>query len=200
MDKRYLHHVWTKLRWLKPWYFLVLAIIATAVCVFALRANNEHMVQLRNAVYQADKDNGDVAGALRDLQAYVTSHMNTDLSSGSNAVYPPIQLKYTYERLVQAQKDAQTSSQLYTQAQHYCESRNSVDFSGRNRVPCIEQYVQSHGGAKPSTIPDALYKFDFVSPRWSTDLAGWSLLAAMLLWLSFAVSLLVRLWFKHNTK
>ena len=149
MDKRHLHHVWTKLRRLKPWYFLALAVITTAVCVFALRANNQHMVQLRDTVYQADKDNGDVSGALRNLQAYVTSHMNTDLSSGPNGVYPPIQLKYTYERLVQAQKDAQTSNQLYTKAQHYCEGRNSVDFSGRNRVPCIEQYVQSHGGAKP---------------------------------------------------
>ncbi len=198
MDKRHLHHAWTKLRRLKPWYFLVLAVIATATCVFALRANNQHMVQLRDTVYQTDKDNGDVTGALRNLQVYVTSHMNTDLSSGSNAVYPPIQLKYTYERLVQAQKDAQTSSQLYTKAQHYCEGRNSVDFSGRNRVPCIERYVQSHGGAKPSTVPDALYKFDFVSPRWSADLAGWSLLAACLFWLLFAVSLLAKLWFKRH--
>lgn len=200
MDKRHLHHTWTKIRRLKPWYFLVLAVIATAVCVFALRANNQHMAQLRGAVYSTDKDNGDVNGTLRNLQSYVTSHMNTNLNSGPNSVYPPIQLKYTYQRLTQAQKDAQTTSQLYTQAQHYCEGRNSVDFSGRNRVPCIEQYVQAHGGAKPQTIPDALYKFDFVSPRWSPDLAGWSLLAAILLWLLFIASLLTKLWFRHYAK
>jgi hypothetical protein len=200
MDKRHLHHTWTKLRRLKPWYFLVLAVIATAVCVFALRANNQHMAQLRGAVYSADKDNGDVNGTLHNLQSYVTSHMNTNLNSGPNSVYPPVQLKYTYQRLTQAQKDAQTSSQLYTKAQHYCEGRNSVDFSGRNRVPCIEQYVQAHGGTKPQTIPDALYKFDFVSPGWSPDLAGWSLLAAILLWLLFIASLLAKLWFKHYAK
>lgn len=201
MDKRRLHHTWTKLRWLKPWYFAVLAIIATAVCVMALRANNEHMIQLRAKVYSADKNGGDVSTALKNLQAYVTTHMNTDLSSGPNAVYPPIQLKYTYERLVQqAQKAAQPGSQLYTEAQHHCEQLNSVDFSGRNRVPCIEQYIQSHNGSKVQDIPDALYKFDFVSPRWSPDLAGWSMLAAILLWLAFVISLLARLWFRHYAK
>lgn len=200
MDKRRLHHFWTRVRWLKPWYFLALAIISTLLCVFALRANNEHMVELRDAVYRADKNNKDVVSALRNLQSYVTSHMNTDLSSGQGAVYPPIQLKYTYERLVKAQQDAQSSGQLYTQAQHYCEKQNSVDFSGHNRVPCIEQYVVSHGGAKPATIPDALYKFDFVSPRWSPDLAGWSLLAAIVSWLLFIISLVVRLWFRHYTR
>ncbi|HVX48120.1 MAG TPA: hypothetical protein VHA05_02070 [Candidatus Saccharimonadales bacterium] len=200
MDKRQTHHTWTQIRWLKPWYFALLAVIATIICVFALRANNEHMVKLRGAVYSADKNNGDVTGALKDLQAYVTTHMNTDLSNGPTSVYPPIQLKYTYQRLVDAQQAAQSNSQLYTAAQHYCEQQDPVDFSGHNRVPCIEQYVESHGGSKPQAIPDALYKFDFVSPRWSPDLAGWSLLAAIILWLLFVIDLLISLWFKHYTK
>ncbi|HET7060293.1 MAG TPA: hypothetical protein VFH99_03205 [Candidatus Saccharimonadales bacterium] len=201
MDRRYLYHIWTKVRWIKPWYFLTLAVISTLICVFALRANNQHMVRLRDAVYTADKNNGDVAGTLRNLQSYVTSHMNTNLNGGPNAVYPPIQLKYTYQRLVQAQNAAaQGGNQLYTEAQHYCEQQDPVDFSGHNRVPCIEQYVQSHGGVQQSTIPDALYKFDFVSARWSPDLAGWSLLAAALCWLLFVVSQIARLWLKHSVK
>src|SRR5689334_17699523 len=131
MNKRKLHHAWTRTRWLKPWYFLTLAAISTVICVFALRANNQHMIKLREAVYAADKNGGDVKGALKDLQAYVTSHMNTDLSAGNTSVYPPIQLKYTYDRLVQAQKDqfTQANAQLYTDAQHYCEGLNSTDFS-----------------------------------------------------------------------
>jgi hypothetical protein len=200
MDKRRLHHTWTKLRWFKPWYFLVLAIVATVICVLALRANNEHMIHLRDAVYKADQKGGDVKGTLRDLQSYVTSHMNTNLDSGPDAVYPPIQLKYTYERLQSKARAVQGNSQLYTTAQHYCEKQNSVDFSGHNRVPCIEKYVQSHGGGKPVVIPDALYKFDFVSPTWSPDLAGWSLLSAIILWLLFLTSIIVRFWFKHFTK
>lgn len=198
MDKRRRHHLWTKLRWIKPWYFLAIAIISTVVCVFALRANNQHMVGLRDAVYMADKNDTEVAGALGGLQAYVTAHMNTNLDVGPNSAYPPIQLKYTYERLVEAQnKAAEPSSQLYTEAQHYCEQQNSVDFSGHNRVPCIEQYVQSHGGTKAAAaIPDALYKFDFVSPKWSPDLAGWSMAVAGISWALFIVTLVAGRWLR----
>jgi hypothetical protein len=200
MNKRYLHHVWTKIRRIRPWYFLVVAVVSTLVCVLALRANNQHMVELREAVYAADRNNTDVNAALRNLQAYVTSHMNTNLSSGPNAVYPPIQLKYTYDRLAQAQAGGQTGDQLYNAAQSYCEQQNSTDVSGRNRVPCIEQYVQSHGGgqAPAANVPDALYKFSFVSPRWSPDLAGWSLVVAVISWMLFVAGFIANRWFKRH--
>ena len=203
MNKRRLHHAWTKLRRIKPWYFLIIAIISTVVCVLALRANNQHMAKLRNVVYSADKNNGDVEGALKQLQAYVTSHMNTDVSSGTGSVYPPIQLKYTYDRLLQTQQSqlAQTNTQLYTEAQHYCEQQNPVDFSGHNRVPCIEQYVSSRtpDAVQLPVIPAALYEFSFASPSWSPDLAGWSLVVAVLSGLLFVVTFVGGLWFRHNT-
>jgi hypothetical protein len=161
------------------------------------------MVKLRNAVYTADKNNTDVETSLKQLQSYVTSHMNTNLSSGNGSVYPPIQLKYTYDRLVQTQSSqlSQTNTQLYTDAQHYCEQQDPVDFSGHNRVPCIEQYVSSRtpDAVQLPAIPDALYKFSFVSPTWSPDLAGWSLMVAVVSGLLFIVTLLVKLWFRHNT-
>jgi hypothetical protein len=198
MNKRRLHHLWTKLRWIKPSYFLVVAVAMTLICIFALRANNEHMIKLRSAVYAADKSNGNVESALEQLQAYVTTHMNTNLDSGNGTVYPPIQLKYTYQRLLQAQSQAAatTNTQLYTEAQTYCQQQDSVDFSGRNRVPCIEQYVQTHDTQLP-TIPAALYEFSFISPSWSPDLAGWSLLAASFSAVMLIVSLLAKLWFRH---
>jgi len=195
MNKRRLHHLWTKLRVAKPVYFVVIALISGLVCIFALRANNQHMLKLRDTVYSTDRANGDVQTALNNLQAYVTAHMNTNLSTGTS-VYPPIQLKYTYQRLVQAQTDrlAQSNTQLYTDAQHYCEQQNSTDFSGHNRVPCIEQYVQTH--ATPSQLPQipaALYKFSFVSPRWSPDLAGWTMLIAIVSGLIAVILFLLRL-------
>jgi hypothetical protein len=199
MNKRHLHHIWKRLRLIKPWYFLALAIISAVICIFALRANNEHMVKLRAAVYSADQNNGDVEGALLKLQAYVTAHMNTDLSAGPNAVYPPIQLKYTYNRLLEAESDQvnQTNSQLYTTAQQYCERQDPTDFSGHNRVPCTEQYIETHG-ATLAAIPNALYEFDFTAPRWSPDLAGWSLVVAILSALLFIITFATRRWFKHN--
>src|SRR5215467_9835129 len=126
MDKRRLHHLWTKFRLVKPRYFLAIAVVSVVICVFALRANNEHMIKLRSAVYTADQNDTNVQSSLQALQAYVTAHMNTNLSAGPDPVYPPIQLKYTYDRLVQAQSDslAQTNTQLYTNAQHYCEEQD----------------------------------------------------------------------------
>lgn len=201
MNKRHLHHVWTKFRLVRPWYFLVLALISGAICVSALRSNNEQMIKLRNVVYAADKAGSDVQAPLKALQSYVTTHMNTNLSAGPNAVYPPIQLKYTYDRIVQAESDqlAQANSQLYTAAQAYCEALNHTDFSGHNRVPCIEQYVQSHTNQSVN-VPDALYKFDFVSPIWSPDLAGWSLVVTVLSALCFVISLIAKWWLKRAAK
>jgi hypothetical protein len=44
------------------------------------------MIELREQVFEADKEDGDVEGALRELREHVHSHMNTDLASGENAV------------------------------------------------------------------------------------------------------------------
>jgi hypothetical protein len=174
----------------KPLYLLAAAGVSCLIYVGGLRANYLTMDGLRSDVYQADKDDGDVRGSLTKLQHYVTSHMNTDLTRGNNPVYPPIQLQYTYERLQAANNSQLSNEKVYSDAQAYCEKANSSDFSGRNRVPCIQEYVSTHGANAPKTIPDSLYKFDFVSPAWSPDLAGWSavstvvlLLATILLWI-----------------
>jgi hypothetical protein len=197
MEKRKIRRLWRRFMILKPWHVLALAILSTVICVYALRANNEHMAKLRTEVYTADQKNGDVKGALTNLQAYVTTHMNTNLSTGANAVYPPIQLKYTYNRLVdeQSQQLATQNSQLYTQAEAYCQQTIPTGFSGRYRVPCIEQYVTSHGLQQPAVDP-SLYEFDFVSPVWSPDLAGWSLVVSVVLWILFVIRLAAQWWYK----
>lgn len=181
MNKRRLHSIWTKIRFLRPWMVFVVVLVSAVICAFALKANNQHMVGLRDAVYSADQKGGDVQITLENLQQYVTSHMNTKMDSGPSPVYPPIQLKFTYERLIQTRADqiAKNNTATYTEAQKYCEQQNATDFSGRNRVPCIEAYVQKQG-VKLAPISDALYKFDFVSPSWSPDLAGWSMVVTLL--------------------
>lgn len=199
MDKRRLHHIWTKVRAIKPWYFMAAALISGIVCVFALRDNNLHMVQLRDAVYAADKDNGDTEAALRNLRSYVYAHMNTNLSSGPNAVHPPIQLKYTYERLTKAQSAGANNNndEIYNQAQTYCEKAIPNGFSGSYRLTCIQDYVKQHGITSVQSVPKGLYQFDFVSAKWSPDLAGWSLVATVLLLLCALVSWLFRNVFRH---
>ena len=193
-------HITKTIKVIPPWIFLILAVASGFFAVSQLRANNQQMISLRQEVYEADKSNGDVQTSLQDLQAYVTRHMNTNLQSGATGVYPPVQLKYTYERLVKAKsEDAQKSnSEIYSDAQTFCEQQNAKDVSGRNRIPCIQQYVSSHSSTSVKTIPDALYKFDFVSPRWSPDSAGWSLLFASMLGILFIISFIYHRLVTHH--
>ena len=189
------------IRDVKPWYLFVLFLVSGLICIYALRANNEHMNVLRSDVYSADKSGGDVQTALKNLDNYVTSHMNTDLSSGPNGVYPPIQLTYSYTRDSSniAQTYEQQNSALYTEAEDYCQGQVPNGFSGRYRIPCIEQYISSHG-LKNANITSSLYEFDFVSPSWSPDLAGWSLVTTVLLGLAFVVSLFLKWYFNKQEK
>lgn len=198
MNKRHLHHLWTSIRRVKTWQLFGLCLVMVAVCVVALRANNLQMVRLRNDVYQADQNNTNVVQSLQNLRAYVQAHMNTNLDDGTTAVYPPIQLKYTYQRLQQAEQQRVTSvnASLYPAAQAYCQQQDPTDFSGHNRVPCIESYVAQYG-AKVQTIPDSLYKFSFISPTWSPDLAGWTLVLAILLLIATVVRYLAGRFVKH---
>ena len=184
----------------KPWMLAAAAVPSALTCVLALRANNLKMVELRQAVYDADKNNGDIEKALYALRQQVYGHMNTSLTSGPNAVHPPIQLKYTYERLVQAQGAAvagndSENSATYTEAQQYCESAVPNGVSGSFRLTCIQDYIKQHGlkTSQAQAVPKNLYQFDFVSPTWSPDLAGWTLVLTVALVLSAA-----GLWLKRH--
>jgi preprotein translocase subunit SecF len=178
---------WEGIRRAPYFPFLVLFIISGLICLASLRHNNTTMIGLRDQVYAADKSNGNVEAALDKLRAYVYGHMNTDLSSGSG-IKPPIQLSYTYARL--QQNEAQNSS-LYIDAKNYCEAKipASQSVSGRGRIECITQYVTDHG-AKPVNVPQGLYQFDFISPAWSPDLAGWSLVATVIFFAGLVISFL----------
>jgi hypothetical protein len=184
MSAKRFYGAWRLIKHLNVWYLLAAAIILTATSALALRQNNQTSIKLRNHVYQVDKDDGDIETALNQLRVHIYSHMFSGLSSPGGA-YPPIQLKYRYERLVAAQKakTGQSSSQIYTEAQGYCEQRFPIGLSGSGRIPCIENYVASHKAADAPTIPDALYKFDFAAPLWSPDLAGITMVLAAVCWL-----------------
>lgn len=164
------------------------------VSVLALRHNNEQMITYRAAVYEADKasDSAKLEASLRTLRSYIYGHMNTSLTSGANAVHPPIQLKYTYERAQAAQQAqlGQNNAGLYHEAQQACDAEHPGE-SGADAISCIEGYAISHG-LQVGQIPAALYKFDFVSAKWSPDLAGWSIVVAAVSGVGFLVVWFVR--------
>src|SRR5579863_9194315 len=173
--------VWQKFKAISYKVWLGLFLVSAIAAIFALRSNNEHMITLRNDVYAADKAGTGVEAALDKLRAYIYGHMNTNLSSGGNAIKPPIQLKYTYDRLESAAQASANNSALYTTAENYCQAQipASVSISGRGRIGCVQDYILNHGGKAAAPIPAALYEYDFVSPLWSPDLAGWLVLISI---------------------
>lgn len=202
MHKRKLHYVLKVVRRAPTVALLALLMVSIATFVLSYRHNNLTALQLRDNLLEVDKNNGDVESALHTLREYTYSHMNANLSGGTNNIYPPIQLKYRYERLVDAEKQRTTAANanLYTAAQDYCEQQIST---GRTitRVPCVQEYLASRGGAvQQKAIPDALYKFDFVSPVWSPDLAGWSMVASAILLFVLIVRVAVERWLVHRLR
>jgi hypothetical protein len=197
MDKRKLHHLWTRLRPVNAMYFLTAAGILLFIGVLAMRQNNLTAIKLRDEVAKVDEADGDVETALRNLREHVYAHMNSDLSGGSSNVQQPVQLKFRYERLIAAEKSrvSQENEKIYNAAQEDCERRFPQGLSGGGRVPCIEEYVSSRS-LKEQPIPDALYKFDFAAPAWSPDLAGISLVLSAIFLLLFFVRLALDWWIK----
>lgn len=200
MRKRHLHHILVQLHRMRSWYFVVAIVISGGIAVAALRHNNITALKLRDTVLTVDQQNGDVEGALRELREYVYSHMNSHLAVPGGA-YPPIQLKYRYERLMAAEKARAESAnaQLYTEAQRYCEAQIPT---GRSlyRIQCIQDYISQHGAAAQRAVPDSLYKFDFIPPTWSPDLAGWSLVLTGVLVLAFVTRTVLLFWLKHQVR
>jgi hypothetical protein len=188
MNKRKLNHELHQLKAVPIWTFLFLSIVFGLIAVFSLRSNNQKMIDLKDAVFAADEQDGDIETALKELREHVYGHMNTNLAAGDNAIKPPIQLKYRYERLLAAEqaKFGNTNEALYTAAQNHCEQQNPGGFSGSNRIPCIKEYIDAHGGeVKLAEIPKEAYMFDFVSPSWSPDMAGWSIVLAIIFFVLF---------------
>lgn len=195
-----INYVLRRVRRTKPLYLATAFVASGAVSVYALRQNNLTMVKHKQALFDADEKGEDVQKPLQDLQSYVLNHMNTSLATES--VYPPVQLKGTYDRLMAAEKARVDSanSGIYIEAQNFCESQNSTSVSGRHRVACVEQYVEDKGIAEVKAVPASLYQFDFVAPKWSPDFAGWSVVITVLVGAVLCSRLLLGWWYKKRTK
>jgi len=199
MHNHVINHTWKLLQKLSYWYFLVCFLLCGFVSVLALRNNNLQMINLRDSVVRADEKAGDINTALNNLRQYVYGHMNTDLTSGDSSIKPPIQLKNTYERLVvkEKQRVGDTNKQVSVEATAICEQRFPAGQLLSGRVQCVQDYI-TQNSTKEKEIPKELYQFDFVSPVWSPDLAGWSMLISTVLLIMFVIRLSIDIWFKHR--
>lgn len=151
------------------------------------------MVELRNNVIVADEQDSGLAEAIRQLNHHVFHHMNT-------AIVRPVELVNTYNRQAKAAIEAANQSSgrdIYAEATQVCE-RRGVPLA--SIAQCAADYAASNNpgvGPQQIVLPDKnRFIYTFSSPRWTPDLAGFSLLftGGILVWLivRFGEFLLVR--------
>jgi hypothetical protein len=189
----------------KTWQLLILLILAGFLSATFLRLNNIGMVERRAAVVSADEagNQDDLVTRLYDLQRYVSSHMNTDMGKG-------VYLEASYKRDSQKILDAASSEQnpngnIYQKAQDVCAPK----FSGYSAayLQCTTSELAKYPAAtdllSAAKLPSAdSYLHAFVSPLWSPDFAGWSLVVCGVLALMIVARLvslgILKLMLRHH--
>lgn len=144
------------------------------------------MVQRRDAVLQADKVGDPVAiqARLYDLQRYVTAHMNADMGS----IYLENQYKHDSQTAIDTASGATNpNGNIFKKAQQVCAPRYSG--LGHYSLPyqqCVIDQLNQYPSA--TTLQDSLqlpkaeaYRFSYISPLWSPDFAGFSVLICLLI-------------------
>ena len=183
-DNKKVHKNLRRLQKIKTWQLVVLLILMGFVSATFLRLNNIGMIQRRDAVLAADSagDDAITQNRLYDLQRFVNDHMNTDLGKG-------IYLETAYKRDVQkaydeASKETNPNGNIYKKAQEVCAPQFthwSVAF-----VQCsvneLAKYPAADNLVGLANLPKAdTYLHSFVSPVWSPDFAGWSVLICVVI-------------------
>lgn len=155
-------------------YLIGLTVIFLVACWGGLSANARTAKDKARQIVAADQESLDTKTAQRELADYVYSHMNSSVQ---------YTLRGSFDRAtetVHLANQPQVSGQVYQQAQAACAGR--ADSIAQSR--CVTGYLSQHAPTNPSSTPAELPKLaDFTialhAPRWTPDLAGLSLLAAM---------------------
>lgn len=171
-----------KLQKIKTWQLIVLFVLSAFVSATFLRLNNVGLIARQNAVLAADEagDSAVTTQRLYDLQQYVSAHMNTDMGKG-------LYLESSYNRDTKAVYDKATLDinpygNIYKKAQDLCTSRfSSWSYAYLQcitdelaKYPASQELVSSVHLPSPEN-----YRHVFISPVWSPDFAGWSVLLTL---------------------
>ena len=193
-----------RLSQIKTWQLVILLIMSGFISATFLRLNNVGMVERRESVENADKA-GDIVNLqqrLYDLQRYVSTHMNADPGK--------IALDHTYKQMYdrklkefEEEIKNQSNNDTVSKVRAVCDARARQGGYGRattqadpRYVSCINEEWEKYPAAKvanlqfeaPSTEP---YYQTFVSPIWSADYAGWSLLVTIFIAMIIVMRLVV---------
>ena len=193
-----------RLSQIKTWQLVILLIMSGFISATFLRLNNVGMVERRESVENADKA-GDIVNLqqrLYDLQRYVSTHMNADPGR--------IALDHTYKQMYdrklkefEEEIKNRSNNDTVSKVRAVCDARAQQGGYGRfttqadpRYINCINEEWEKYPAAKvanlqfeaPSTEP---YYHTFVSPIWSADYAGWSLLVTIFIAMIIVMRLVV---------
>jgi hypothetical protein len=186
-----------RLNHVKTWQLIVMFLLMAFVSATLLRLNNVGMVERRDAVKQADAE-GDqyaVADRLYDLQRYSASHMNANTGEiYLNTLYTLKVEEVTKEAEEANARSSITSAELLRRAYETCKNRYpgySLAYTlcvgeEQAKIPANTIGVTKIEFPKPS-----LYRHSFISPVWSPDYAGWSVLVTLLIGVAVIVRFLL---------
>lgn len=192
IDRRQVKRDIKRLGRVKTWQLVLLLILSLYVSATFLRINNVGMLERVKAVEAADKlaDEEVIEERLFELQRYVSQHMNTSTRD--------IYLQTIYERdskaILKKAEDANrhTNNAIWNKAANECYAEYPGYWQGQ--IECILEKQKKFPTSTPITevqTPDpAQYKHAFLSPLWSPDFAGWSVLVSVLLLLAIIVRVL----------
>jgi len=191
-DKKQINRNLRRLQKVKTWQLIILLLLMGFVSATFLRLNNIGMVQRREAVLTADSvgDEEITISRLYDLQRYVVDHMNTDLGKG-------IYLESSYRRDVEiaykeAENDTNANGNIYKKVQEVCAPQ--FTYFSYAYIQCttdeLSKYPAAESLVSSVNLPNAdSYLHSFISPIWSPDFAGWSVLVCVVILLMIFVRL-----------
>jgi len=183
VDKNQARRSLNRLQRVKTWQLVIIFILACFVSATFLRLNNIGMVERRSAVYVADNvgDNKITQNRLYDLQRYISAHMNTDIGKG---VFLVSTYNRDYQELIsKASNDVNPNGNIYKKAQEVCAPQFKSYSSAYLQCSLNElaKYPASSGLVDTVKLSPDAYVHSFISPVWSPDFAGWSLLVCVVI-------------------
>ncbi|PID33049.1 hypothetical protein CR969_02850 [Candidatus Saccharibacteria bacterium] len=216
-DQQKSNYSWLSLHKLKVWQLVILLIMSGFISATLLRLNNVGMIERRDAVIAADEagDDKQLDQRLYDLQRYVSSHMNADPGRiALDKSYKKLYLKELKKFEQQATKAS--SNNVVAKVRKVCDAKAIAGGYGRfwaqadpRYVDCINKEwakypASSEGAYKFMPPPTASYYQTFISPTWSPDFAGWSVVVTGVILLSIIVKIIenivLRLLIKRHYK
>lgn len=181
-DKRHVKKSIKQLQRIKTWQLLILLVLMGLLAATFLRLNNIGMVERRTAVLQSDEagDTTALKNNLFSLQRWSASHMN----ASTDAFYLEKSYNKAVKKAVQkANQNTSNISKVAAKARRAADAVCQQRFSGYG-VGYSQCFAAEFAKAAPSqsdqlAAPElprpGQYRHEFVSPKWSPDFAGWSL-------------------------